>query len=305
MARAIVNPLRSPAERHNLLLGIIFASPWIIGFLLFTLIPLGSSLYYSFTRYDLLGDPVWIGPRNYNLLLTNDADFRIVMYNTLWWVLISSPLGVISAFLMALLLNTNILGRSIFRSVFFFPSIVPVVVTAFVWQFLLSTQYGAINGLLQGWGFPIIPFLANPAYVKPSLVLIHMWSQGSAMVIFLATLQDVPRTLYEAAEIDGANSWQRLWSVTVPMVSPVILFNLVMSLIAGFQNFTLPWLMTQGGPEKATEFYAIFLYRNAFQYLLMGKASALAWILFVIIVLFTVLVFRVSGRYTYYAGGGR
>jgi multiple sugar transport system permease protein len=305
MARSIVNPLRSPAERRNLLMGIIFASPWIIGFLVFTLIPLGSSLYYSFTRYDLLGDPVWIGPRNYNLLLTNDADFRIVMYNTLWWVLISSPLGVISAFLMALLLNTNILGRSIFRSIFFFPSIVPVVVTAFVWQFLLSTQYGAVNGVLQGWGFPIIPFLANPAYVKPSLVLIHMWSQGSAMVIFLATLQDVPRTLYEAAEIDGANSWQRLWSVTVPMVSPVILFNLVMSLIGGFQNFTLPWLMTQGGPEKATEFYAIFLYRNAFQYLLMGKASALAWFLFVIIVFFTVLVFRVSGRYTYYAGGGR
>ncbi|MCX6050173.1 MAG: sugar ABC transporter permease [Chloroflexi bacterium] len=305
MARVIVNPLRSPAERRNLLLGVIFASPWIVGFLVFTLIPLGSSLYYSFTRYDLLGDPVWIGLRNYNLLLTNDADFRVVMYNTLWWVLISSPLGVISAFLMALLLNTNILGRSIFRSVFFFPSIVPVVVTAFVWQFLLSTQYGAINGVLQGWGFPIIPFLANPAYVKPSLVLIHMWSQGSAMVIFLATLQDVPRTLYEAAEIDGANSWQRLWSVTVPMVSPVILFNLVMSLISGFQNFTLPWLMTQGGPEKATEFYAIFLYRNAFQYLLMGKASALAWFLFVIIVLFTVLVFRVSGRYTYYAGGGR
>jgi len=305
MARAFVNPLRSPAERRNLLFGLIFASPWIIGFLIFTLIPLGSSLYYSFTRYDLLGDPVWIGTRNYNLLLTNDDDFRTVMYNTMWWVLISSPLGVISAFLMALLLNTNIPGRSIFRSIFFFPSIVPVVVTAFVWQFLLSVQYGAINGVLQGWGFPIIPFLSNPAYVKPSLVLIHMWAQGSAMVIFLATLQDVPRSLYEAAEIDGANSWQRLWSVTVPMVSPVILFNLVMSLIGGFQNFTLPWLMTQGGPEKATEFYAIFLYRNAFQYLLMGKASALAWFLFVIIVVFTIIVFRVSGRYTYYAGSAR
>ncbi len=305
MARAFVNPLRSPAERRNLLFGLIFASPWIIGFLIFTLIPLGSSLYYSFTRYDLLGDPVWIGTRNYNLLLTNDDDFRTVMYNTMWWVLISSPLGVISAFLMALLLNTNIPGRSIFRSIFFFPSIVPVVVTAFVWQFLLSVQYGAINGVLQGWGFPVIPFLSNPAYVKPSLVLIHMWAQGSAMVIFLATLQDVPRSLYEAAEIDGANSWQRLWSVTVPMVSPVILFNLVMSLIGGFQNFTLPWLMTQGGPEKATEFYAIFLYRNAFQYLLMGKASALAWFLFVIIVVFTIIVFRVSGRYTYYAGSAR
>jgi multiple sugar transport system permease protein len=296
---------RSRNERHNFLVGVLFASPWIIGFLLLQVLPLVQSFYYSFTRYDLLGDPVWIGMNNYSLLLTSDEDFRIVMRNTLWWVAISSPLGVISAFLMALLLNTNIMGRSIFRSVFFFPSIVPTVVIAFVWQFLLNVQYGAINGLLQGWGFPIIPFLSNPSLVKPSLVVIHMWAQGGAMVIFLATLQDVPRSLYEAALVDGANAWHRLWNVTIPMVSPVILFNLVLALIGGFQNFTLPWLMTQGGPLKATEFFAIFLYRNAFQYLLMGKASALAWFLFVIIVLFTILLFRASGRYVYYAGSGR
>lgn len=299
------NPLRSRNERHNFLMGVLFASPWIIGFLLLEVVPLAQSLYYSFTRYDLLGDPTWIGANNYKLLFTDDEDFRIVMQNTLWWVVISSPLGVISAFLMALLLNTNIVWRSIFRSVFFFPSIVPTVVIAFVWQFLLNVQYGAINGMLQSWGLPIIPFLSNPSLVKPSLVLIHMWAQGGAMVIFLATLQDVPRSLYEAALVDGANAWQRLWNVTIPMVSPVILFNLVLALIGGFQNFTLPWLMTQGGPLKATEFYAIFLYRNAFMYLLMGKASALAWFLFVIIVLFTILLFRVSGRFVYYAGAGR
>ena len=301
----LLNRFRSRNERHNFLLGVLFASPWLIGFLLLSVIPLVQSLYYSFTRYDLLSDPVWVGANNYTLLLTNDEDFRIVMRNTIWWVVISSPLGVISAFLMALLLNTNIIGRSVFRSVFFFPSIVPTVVVAFVWQFLLNVQYGAINGLLQGWGFPIIPFLSNPSLVKPSLVVIHMWAQGGAMVIFLATLQDVPRTLYEAALVDGANAWHRLWNVTIPMVSPVILFNLVLALIGGFQNFTLPWLMTQGGPLKATEFFAIFLYRNAFQYLLMGKASALAWFLFVIIVLFTILLFRASGRFIYYASAGR
>lgn len=299
------NPLRSRNERHNFLMGVLFASPWILGFLLLEVVPLIQSLYYSFTRYDLLGDPTWIGTNNYKLLFTDDEDFRIVMQNTLWWVVISSPLGVISAFLMALLLNTNIAGRSVFRSVFFFPSIVPTVVIAFVWQFLLNVQYGAINGMLQSWGLPIIPFLSNPSLVKPSLVVIHMWAQGGAMVIFLATLQDVPRSLYEAALVDGANAWQRMWNVTIPMVSPVILFNLVLALIGGFQNFTLPWLMTQGGPLKATEFYAIFLYRNAFMYLLMGKASALAWFLFVIIVLFTILLFRVSGRFVYYAGAGR
>jgi multiple sugar transport system permease protein len=296
---------RSRNERHNFLMGVLFASPWIIGFLLLSVIPLIQSLYYSFTRYDLLTNPVWIGWRNYTQLFTSDEDFRIVMYNTLWWVVVSSPLGVISAFLMALLLNTNIVGRSIFRSVFFFPSIVPAVVIAFVWQFLLNVQYGAINGMLQGWGFPIIPFLSNPTLVKPSLVVIHMWAQGGAMVIFLATLQDVPRSLYEAAVVDGAGAWQRLWNVTIPMVSPVILFNLVLALIGGFQNFTLPWLMTQGGPLKATEFYSLFLYRNAFIYLLMGKASALGWFLFVIIVIFTILLFRFSGRYVFYAGGAR
>jgi multiple sugar transport system permease protein len=286
-------------------MGVLFASPWLIGFLLLQVLPLAQSLYYSFTRYDLLTDPIWIGARNYTLLLTSDEDFRIVMQNTIWWVVISSPLGVISAFLMALLLNTNIVARSAFRSVFFFPSIVPTVVVAFVWQFLLNVQYGAINGMLQDWGLPVIPFLSNPSLVKPSLVLIHMWAQGGAMVIFLATLQDVPRSLYEAAVVDGANAWHRLWNVTIPMVSPVILFNLVLALIGGFQNFTLPWLMTQGGPLKATEFFAIFLYRNAFQYLLMGKASALAWFLFVIIVLFTIFLFRASGRFIYYAGSGR
>jgi multiple sugar transport system permease protein len=290
-------------SRRELRLGLLFASPWIIGFVCFTVVPLISSLYYSFTRYDLIGEPVWIGLNNYINLLTNDSDFRKVVYNTLWWVFISAPLGVIAAFLMALLLNSQVILRSGFRAVFFFPSIVPVVVVAFTWNFLLNIQYGAVNGVLRALGMSTIPFLSSPELVKPSLVMIHIWAQGAAMVIFLATLQDVPRSLYEAATVDGANFLRRLWHITIPMVSPVILFNLVMSFIWGFQTFTLPWLMTRGGPGKATEFYAIFLYRNAIVYLQMGKASALSWILFVVIVLFTAILFRVSGRYVYYAGG--
>ena len=292
-------------DRRELLLGLLFASPWIIGFIGFTLYPIASSFYYSFTRYDLLRDPVFLGVDNYVNLLTDDEDFRIVAYNTLWWVVFSAPLGVLSAFLMALLLNTSIVARSFFRAVFFFPSIVPAVVTAFVWQFLLNVQYGAVNSTLQFLGLPIVPFLSNPDIVKPTLVMIHMWAQGAAMVIFLATLQDVPRSLYEAATMDGAGAFRRLWNVTIPMVSPVILFNMVMSLIAGFQYFTLPWLLTQGGPNQATEFYSLFLFRNAFVYLRMGKASALAWLLFIVIIVFTTILFRVSGRWIYYAGASR
>ena len=291
-------------EWRNFLLGVAFASPWIIGFLGFTLYPVGSALYYSFTRYDLVRDPVWIGVQNY-VAFADDPDFKLVVGNTLWWVLISSPLGVLSAFLMALLLNSRIILRSFFRSIFFFPAIVPVVVTAFVWIFLLNIQYGAINSTLQSMGFKTIPFISSPDLMKWSLVVIHMWSQGAAMVIFLATLQDVPKSLYEAATVDGANALHRMWNITVPMVSPIILFNLVMSFISGFQYFTLPWIMTQGGPSRSAEFYAIYLYRNAFQWFRMGKASALAWVLFLLILAFTYLIFRTSGRFVYYAGSTR
>jgi multiple sugar transport system permease protein len=201
---------------------------------------------------------------------------------------------------MASLLNTHIVGRPVFRALFFFPSIVPVVVTAMVWRYLLNVQYGAINSTLQGLGLPIIPFLSNPQLAKPSLVLIHMWAQGNQIVIYLASLQDVPRALYEAATVDGANGWQKFWNVTVPMCTPVILFNLIMSFIGGVQNFVLPWLLTDGGPNQATEFLAVHLYRNAFEWLHMGYASALAWVMFIAIVVLTVILFKSSARWVYY-----
>jgi multiple sugar transport system permease protein len=286
-------------QRHDLFYGVLFASPWLIGFVLWTIYPIISSLYYSFTRYDLLQPPQFIGLTNYINLATDD-DFFLVIQNTLWWVILSSPIGVASAFLMAVLLNSRIVARSAFRAIFFFPSIVPIIVVSSVWAFVLNIQYGAINATLRALELPTIPFLSNPTVVKPTLLLIHMWMQGGAMVIFLATLQDVPRELYEAATMDGAGSWSRFWSITLPMCSPVILFNMVMAFIGGFQNFALPWLLTQGGPNRSTEFFAVFLYRNAFQYLRMGKASALAWILFIVIVIFTVMLFRSSARWVYY-----
>jgi multiple sugar transport system permease protein len=171
-----------------------------------------------------------------------------------------------------------------------------------VWLFILNVQYGAINGLLKYFELPTIPFLSNPALAKPSLIMIYIWAQGGAVVIYLAALQDVPRTLYEAARVDGANAWHRLWHVTVPMCTPVILFNFIMGIITAFQDFTLPFVLTGGGPMKSTEFYVVNLYRNAFVQFNLGKASAMAWILFLIILLFSVILFRSSARWVYYGG---
>jgi multiple sugar transport system permease protein len=295
-------PFLKTRSQRDFLLGLLFVSPWLIGFLVWTVYPLISSFYYSFTRYDLLRPAVWIGFGNYVELFTEDATFIKVIGNTLYYVLLSAPLGVISAFLMAALLNTKIIARPFFRAIFFFPAIVPTIVIAMVWQFLLNTQFGLINSLLQGLGLTVIPFLSSPVLAKPSLIMIYMWAQGNAIIIFLATLQDVPRSLYEAAELDGANAFQKFWNITIPMCTPVILFNLIIGFIDGFQSFTLPWLITNGGPSNSTELYGLYLYRNAFEYLRMGKASALAWMLFVVIVIFTFILFRTSARWVYYGG---
>jgi multiple sugar transport system permease protein len=289
--------------RRHLFWGLLFVSPWLIGFLVFTVYPLLSSIYYSFHRFDLMRPPVFLGVENYVRMFTRDPRFGKSVYNTVYYVGLSAPLGVVSAFLMANLLNTRIAGRPFFRALFFFPSIVPVVVTAMVWRYLLNVQYGAVNSTLQGLGLPVIPFLSNPRLAKPSLILIHMWVQGNQIVIYLASLQDVPRALYEAATVDGANAWQKFWNVTVPLCTPVILFNLIMSFIGGVQSFVLPWLLTDGGPNQATEFLAVHLYRNAFEWLHMGYASALAWVMFIAIVVLTVVLFKTSARWVYYGSG--
>lgn len=303
MAAVTAKPSRyTPREWRNLRLGLLFVSPWILGFLLFTVYPLLASVYYSLTRYDLLRPPVFLGVENYTTLFTTDPHFWNVMYNTIYYVGFSVPLGVVAAFLIANLLNSRIVARSFFRTVIYVPAIVPAVASAMVWQFLMNVQYGAVNGLLRSFGLPIIPFLSNPAWAKPSLILVAIWAQGAAVVIFLAALQDVPRSLYEAATVDGAGGWRKFLNVTIPLTSPIILFNLIMGFITAFQEFTIPWLLTEGGPMNSTEFYLVHLYRNAFRFLRMGKASAMAWILFLIIVAFTLVIFRSSARWVYYGG---
>jgi multiple sugar transport system permease protein len=284
-------------------MGLLFISPWLFGFLAFTIYPLGSSIWYSLTRYDLLRPAVFIGLGNFTEIFSNDPEFKTVILNTLYYVGLGSPLCVITAFLLAWLLNLKIRVRSVFRAIFFFPAIVPAVVIAMVMGFLLNTQYGAINSTLQALGLHVIQFLSSPGLAKPSLIGINMWASGTAMVIFLATLQDVPREYYEAAIVDGANGWHKFWFITIPLCTPIILYNLVMALIWGFQDFTMPMLLTGGGPDQATEFYALFLYNNAFHYLRMGKACALAWILFATIVVFTLIVFRTSDKWVFYGGG--
>ena len=289
-------------ETRNQIAGLLFISPWLIGFLFFALFPLIASLYYSMTNYDFIRDPQFIGMANYVRLFTIDPDFWTVMYNTLYYVGIGVPLGIVVAFLIANLLNSNIRGRTIFRSVIYIPSIVPAVCTAMVWLFILNVQYGAINGILKTMGLATIPFLSSPELAKPSLIMIYVWAQGTAVVIFLAALQDVPRSLYDAALVDGANTWQRFRNVTVPLCTPVILFNFIMGIITAFQDFTLPFVLTGGGPMKSTEFYVVNLYRNAFVQFSIGKASAMAWILFLIILFFSVILFRTSARWVYYGG---
>ncbi len=295
----------SSRERRGLIQGLLFISPWLFGFLALTVYPLIFSFYISLTRYDLIGSPRFIGLANYYELFFDDPLFWNVMYNTLYYVLISVPLSLVFAFLVANLLNTNVAGRSFFRAVMYIPSIVPAVASAMVWLFLLNIQYGAINGILQAVGLPVIPFLSNPSLAKPSIIMVAVWATGNAVVIFLAGLQDVPKSLYEAATVDGANAWQQFRNVTIPMSTPVILFNLIIGFINAFQEFTLPWLITSGGPAGSTEFYSVFLYRNAFQYLRMGKASALAWVLFILVVISAGILFKSSDRWVHYGGGGR
>jgi ABC-type sugar transport system permease subunit len=285
--------------------GLLFISPWLFGFFAFTIYPLLASLYYSFTRYDIISSPKWIGLENYRNLLFDDDTFRVVVANTLYFVFLAVPIGVVVAFLLATLLNNDFRFRTVFRTIFFLPSIVPVVASVMVWLWIYNPRFGLINSTLAAYGLQAIPWLSSPSLVKPSLIIIYAWAQGGSMVIFLAALQDVPRALYDAAVVDGANKVQRFWHVTIPMCTPSILFVTLTGLIGAFQYFIQPWIMTQGGPLQQSEFYGVYLYRNAFMHFKMGYASALAWLLFIIIVLSTIALFRTSARWVYYAGEER
>jgi multiple sugar transport system permease protein len=300
------NLLRSRQQRRELAKGLLFISPAIVGFLVFTVYPLIRSLYYSFTDYNILQPPLWIGFENYSRLF-NDRLFTVSLINTLFMVVIGLPIHLVFDFMMALLLNTKIRGLSMYRTVFYLPSITPIVATAVLWLWIFNAQYGLLNTVLNALGLSSIGWLTNPAWTKPSLIFMGLWYGGNTILIYLAALQDVPVETLEAAELDGAGSWAKTRHVVIPMVSPVIFFTLVLNLIGYFQYFTEAWVMTAtregaaGGPLNSLMFYSMYLYQNAFQFFKMGFASAQAWILFLIVLAATVLLFRSSG-WVYYRG---
>jgi multiple sugar transport system permease protein len=290
-------------ERRRLLTGLAFVSPWIVGFLSFTLYPLVASFLYSFCDYDALSRPVWVGTLNYREMFA-DRVFWQALYNTLFYAALALPMGLVMSLLVAVLLNQPVRGRSFFRAVFFLPSLIPVVASSMIWLWILNGNFGLVNYALRALGVHHPPqWLADPAWTKPSLVLMSLWGIGHAVVIYLAALQDVPRSLYEAADIDGASAWSRLWHVTLPMISPVIYFNLIMGIIGSLQVFSQAFIMLGGGgPQRSALFYAVYLYQNAFEYGQMGYACAMAWILFAIILFLTWLANRLVRRRVYYAG---
>lgn len=291
--------------RRHLRNGLLFALPYLIGVAAFVVYPLVMSVYYSFCRYNIISSPVWIGLDNYRELFLNDPVFLKAVYNTLYYTAFAVPLGLAFSIGLAMLLNLRTPGVAVFRTVFFLPSIVPMVASAMLWLWVLNPESGLVNGLLrQVAGIDGPGWLADEHWSKPSLVLMSLWGLGTAMVIFLAGLSDVPQALYEVARIDGAGPWRTFRHVTLPMLTPTILFNLVMGLIGAFQYFTQVYVMTggRGGPVDSTMFYALYLYRNSFYYLRMGYACAMAWMLFVLIFVCTIAVFASSRRWVYYHG---
>ncbi len=288
-------------QRQETRTALLFASPWLLGFCVFLLYPLLASLYYSFCDYSVLRPPMWIGFDNFKGLL-GDEVFWITLKNTAFYALLALPLGAIVAIGLALMLNAKIKGMAFYRTIFFLPSLVPLVSLAVLWLWLFNGEYGLINSALQSIGFHHPPnWLGDAAWAKPAMVIMSIWGAGNAMVIYLAGLQDIPAQLYEAADLDGANWVQKTRNVTIPMLSPVIQFNVLMGIIGTLQIFAVPYVMFPGGaPARSTYFYTMYLYDNAFIYQKMGYACAMGWIMFGIILVITLTARKLSERYVHY-----
>jgi len=281
--------------------GLLFIAPWIVGFVVFNLYPFISSFYFSLTDYSVLSPGHFLGFQNYFDLL-HDNLYGISLYNTLYITVLGIPLGTIVALSLALLLNVKISGQSIYRTIFYLPAVVPAVAKAALFLWILNPQFGLLNQFLAVFGISGPGWMSSTTWSKPSLIILNVWGVGGAMVVYLASLQDVPVELHEAAELDGAGTLKRTFSITLPLISPVIFFNLVVDLINSLQYFAQVYIMTDGGPANSTLVYALYLYNNAFRYFRMGYASAQAWILFIIVLIATLLLFRSARAWVFYAG---
>ncbi len=277
-------------------------SPWLVGFLVFVLGPTLVSLFLAFTRYKITAPPVWVGAANYQKIFTGDPLFWQSLKVTFTYALLSLPLNLVLGLAIAVLLNLRLPGLSIWRTIYFLPSVISGVAVALLWIYIFSPRFGILNWMLSLVGIKGPAWLDSRTWALPSLVVMSLWGVGGSMILYLAGLQGVPTQLYDAAKVDGTNAWQRFWAVTLPGISPVVFYNLVMGAIGTFQYFTNAYVMTSGGPNYATLFYNLYLFNNAFRYFEMGYASALAWILFLIILVLTLLVFRSSSLWVYYEG---
>ena len=287
-------------KRHETILGWLMVSPWLIGFICFSALPMFASLIISFTEWDMLSKPEWVGFENYKTLFFEDPLALHSLNITILFTIVSIPLNIVFGLALAMLLNTSIRGLAIFRTIYYLPAILSGVAVALMWRWIFSTEFGLLNALLSMIGIEGPAWLTDRIWVLPSFVIMRLWSVGGGMIIYLAGLQSIPTNLYEAANIDGANWWHRTRFITLPMLSPTIFFQLIVGFIFSMQIFTEAFIMTNGGPADASLFYLLYLYRQAFQYFDMGYASALAWVLFVVILVLTIILFKTGKSWVYY-----
>ena len=299
-----VSPRRrkmSGLARQEAIEGWLFAAPFYIGFLIWTAFPMAMSLVMSFMEWGILTDPVWNGLNNYQKLLTKDPLFWLSFGNTAYLTFLGIPIGMTASLLVAFALNVKSKLKNLYRTLYFLPSQVPGVANAVLWALIFNYQFGILNQVLSKIGIPPQNWLFQKHTVKPALIFMGLWGVGGGMMIYLAGLQNIPQELYEAAEIDGAGRWQRMRHVTLPLLTPVIFFNLVMNIIGSFQGgFTTTYIMTEGGPANYSLVTMLYLYRQAFMYMHMGYASAFAWLLFFVILIFTAIQFRMANYWVFY-----
>jgi multiple sugar transport system permease protein len=298
-----VRKRRFHAESREAAAGFLFALPVILGLVIWVIIPMIAVALISLTDWNVLTTPHWVGIRNYVKLFTTDLFFWNSLKVTVYFVALNTVIGTLYALVVAMLLNQKIRGRGIYRSIFYLPTIVPIVASSALWLWLYNPDFGLLNTILRGVGFDKVLWLASQGMVVPSIVIMSVWGgAGNAIVIFLAALQGVPRELLEAVEMDGGNWWNRFRAITLPFISPVTFFNFVTGLIASFTVFTQSYVMTSGGPNNASFFYVFYLYREGFRNNDMGGAAALSWVLIVIVSILSLLIFRSSRRWIYYEG---